>query len=192
MSAKTITADQFEAVLGYVAARAQRPERDRVIFLLSFKAGLRACEIAGLRWTDVTDAEGTIRDDAFEVPNSIAKNGRGRRIPMHADLYAALLALVVTVDARAKDRIVRSVDGRKDVGANTIQRYIGRVYESCGFQGCSSHSGRRTFITTAIRRAALFDCSLRDVQSMAGHSDLSTTQIYVDTSPGADALVASL
>lgn len=193
MSAKTLTTEQFDAVLGYVAQRAQRPERDRVIFLMSFKAGLRACEIARLRWTDMADAEGTIRADAFEVPNNISKNGKGRRVPMHPDLYEALLALAaVSTVSRGKARVIRSVDNRSDVSANTIQRYIGRVYEQCGLEGCSSHSGRRTFITAAIRSAVLFNCSLRDVQRMAGHSDLSTTQVYIDTSAGADALVASL
>ena len=49
-----------------------------------------------------------------------------------------------------------------------------------GFEGCSSHSGRRTFITNAARRISTVGGSLRDVQVLAGHSALSTTQRYIE------------
>src|ERR1700678_1938236 len=57
--AKTLTKGQVDAVLGYLA-RTRWPTRNRVIFLLSVKAGLRAKEIACLTWRMVTDARGQI------------------------------------------------------------------------------------------------------------------------------------
>jgi integrase len=36
--------------------------RDRVMILLSIKAGLRACEIAGLEWSMALDARGKVAD----------------------------------------------------------------------------------------------------------------------------------
>jgi len=36
------------------------PARDRAMILLSIKAGLRACEIAGLDWSMVLDAQGHV------------------------------------------------------------------------------------------------------------------------------------
>ena len=53
--AKTLSKGQVEAVLGYLA-KTRWPTRNRVIFLLSAKAGLRAKEIASLTWRMVTDA----------------------------------------------------------------------------------------------------------------------------------------
>jgi integrase len=50
---------QIEAVLGYLV-KTRWPTRNRVIFLLSVKAGLRAKEIARLTWRMVTDARGQI------------------------------------------------------------------------------------------------------------------------------------
>jgi integrase len=47
--AKTLTKGQVDAVLGYLA-KASWPTRNRFIFLLSVKAGLRAKEIACLTW----------------------------------------------------------------------------------------------------------------------------------------------
>ena len=47
--AKTLSKGQVEAVLGYLA-KTRNPVRNRLIFLLSAKAGLRAKEIARLTW----------------------------------------------------------------------------------------------------------------------------------------------
>jgi integrase len=57
--AKTFTKGQAEAVLGYLA-KTRYPVRNRVIFLLSLKAGLRAKEIALLTWEMITDADGQV------------------------------------------------------------------------------------------------------------------------------------
>jgi integrase/recombinase XerD len=53
-------------------------------------------------------------------------------------------------------------------------------YRTLGLIGCSSHSGRRTFITEASKKISLVGGSLRDIQMMAGHSSLQTTQRYID------------
>jgi integrase len=55
--AKTLSKGQVDAVLGYLA-KTRWPTRNRLIFLLSVKAGLRAKEIACLTWRMVTDARG--------------------------------------------------------------------------------------------------------------------------------------
>ena len=57
--AKTLTKPQMDAVLGFLNSTRQ-PQRNRLIFLLSVKAGLRAKEIASLKWSMVTDAEGRL------------------------------------------------------------------------------------------------------------------------------------
>ncbi len=49
-----------------------------------------------------------------------------------------------------------------------------------GLLGCSSHSGRRTFITNAARKIGAVGGSQRDVQMLAGHSSLAVTQRYID------------
>jgi len=82
--AKIITPTMLRRMLGAVANR-QTTKRDRVIILLSAKAGLRACEIARFDWSMVLDARGRVAD-CLAVSDAIAKKRGGRRIPMHACL----------------------------------------------------------------------------------------------------------
>ena len=73
-----------------------------------------------------------------------------------------------------------------------IVNLIRSWYLELGFEGCSSHSGRRTFITNAARKISLVGGSLRDVQALARHSSLSTTQRYIECDVDAQRRVVEL
>jgi integrase/recombinase XerD len=90
--AKIVSPTPERAILGYLAT-ARYPARDRVMFLLSLKAGLRAKEMASLTWAMVTDAAGQVAE-VLHVPNR-ARQGKtgGRTIPMHPEVSPALVAL---------------------------------------------------------------------------------------------------
>ena len=90
--AKVLRPRELQRLLDHVS-HSRHPERDRVMVLLSFKGGLRALEIANLRWSMVTTATGELAD-AISLPNKASKgrNG-GRTIPLHNDLRAALVSL---------------------------------------------------------------------------------------------------
>ena len=82
--AKAISQPTLRRMLAY--ARCTRtPKRDQVIVLLSVNAGLRACEIAALKWPMVLDATGAV-GDVIEIRAAIAKRHSSRRIPMHPQL----------------------------------------------------------------------------------------------------------
>ena len=98
--AKIISLTQERAILGYLATT-RYPTRDRVMFLLSMKAGLRAKEMASLTWAMVTDAQGQVAE-VLHVPNRASKGKTGgRTIPLHPDLQAALVALQTVRGAMA-------------------------------------------------------------------------------------------
>lgn len=160
------------------ASRNRFALRDTAIVLLSFKAGLRACEIAGLDWTMALDPSGRV-DNSLMVASGIAKNGRARRVPLHPELRIALSQLNKAQGRPRQGPVVRSQRG----GAMTpksVVNWFRALYDQLGLDGCSSHSGRRTFITLSARLVSKAGGSLRDVQELAGHSDLSTTQRYIE------------
>jgi integrase len=74
----------------------------------------------------------------------------------------------------------------------SIVNWFANAYRAIGLQGCSSHSGRRTFITRAARLVHHAGASLRDVQLMAGHRSIQTTQRYIDGDTDAQRKLVSL
>src|SRR5258707_12655322 len=79
--AKTLSKGQVEAVLGYLA-KTRHPTRNRLIFLLSAKAGLRAKEIARLTWWMVNDSQGEV-GRAICLQDSASNGKTGRMIPLN-------------------------------------------------------------------------------------------------------------
>ena len=88
--AKIVSPTQERAILGYLATT-RYPARDRVMFLLSMKAGLRAKGMASLTWAMVTGASAHVAE-VLQVPNRASKGKTGgRTMPLHPDLQAALV-----------------------------------------------------------------------------------------------------
>jgi len=158
----------------------RHPERDRVMLLLSTKAGLRAKEIASLTWAMVTDADGQIGSE-IALEDRASKGRGGRVVPMHKALTEALSALQeVRGELTRRDWPVVYSERGRGMSAPTVTNWFYRLYNAVGMAGCSSHSGRRTFITAAARRISEAGGSLRDVQQLAGHRNLATTQRYIE------------
>jgi len=187
--AKTLSKGQVDAVLGYLA-KTRWPTRNRVIFLLSVKAGLRAKEIASLTWRMVTDARGNI-GQAIYLENKASKGWSGRVIPMNEELRSALAEYAETILISTSTFLVQSERSR-GMSPQAVVNLFWRWYRHIGFDGCSSHSGRRTFITNTARKISTVGGSLRDVQVLAGHTNLRTTQRYIEANAEAQVRVIGL
>lgn len=208
--AKTLSKMPLTDLLAKVTEKADKPLVMRAAFMLSYHAGLRVQEIAGLEWRKnlfdaqgqphmeefpeikdgqpVRDAEGRTRMrfvPVIFIGSDIGKYGTERTIPMHPDLLNALSALLHSPER--DDRFVIP-SGRTGASqslrsrAHALKMRINRMYEALNMEGYSSHSGRRTFITKSARQANLTGNSLRDVQKLAGHRNLVTTEAYIDVS----------
>jgi integrase/recombinase XerD len=173
--AKILSDDNIRDLLTFTT-RTRNPSRNRVMVLLSVKAGLRAGEIANLTWAMVTDPVGNI-GTVIALEDQIAKKKSGRVIPLHAVLRDGLATLqTVTVGSGP---VIRSERGMPMAPLSVVNWFRG-AYRAIGLSGCSSHSGRRTFVTRAARFAHKAGGSLRDVQILAGHRSIQTTQRYID------------
>ena len=175
--AKTLTDQQAKAVLAAVQAT-KHPTRNRVMVLLSLKAGLRSKEIAALTWGMVTDAQGNLAD-RIQLPDRASKGRGGRTIPLHRELVTALADLKGDNRHGEAVRVIQS-DRGGGMSAASVTNWFFALYAGLGFDGCSSHSGRRTFITKAAKAIVRAGGSLRDVQALAGHASLATTQVYIE------------
>jgi integrase/recombinase XerD len=187
--AKILNRQQVSAALQR-ARWGRYPQRDRVMILLSVKAGLRAGEIAKLTWPMVLDAAGRTAD-RIELHDAAAKMGSGRTIPLHPDLRRALQQL--RQQTGADGTVIRSERGRSNgMLPGSVVNWFRQLYLDLGLGGCSSHSGRRTFITNAARLVSKAGGSLRDVQQLAGHRSIEQTQAYIDGSARAKRRVIAL
>ena len=173
--AKILSEDDLQDLLVYASAT-RNPIRNRAIVLLSAKAGLRAGEIANLTWDMVLGPNGAI-GTVLELRDHAAKKRSGRLIPVHKDLRDALASWRGITHGTGP--VVLSERGNA-MTALSIVVWFARAYRAIGLDGCSSHSGRRTFITRAARLVHKAGGSLRDVQLLAGHRSIQTTQRYID------------
>ncbi len=180
--AKILTQKQQELALGYLE-QTRYPLRNKIIFMLSYKAGLRAKEIASLNWLMVCDSEGQLSQEINLINKASKGKQSGRIIPLHKDL-AILLAELLAEQKKndyfnLSDHIITTERDNK-TSPQVIVNFFYNLYKEIGFEGCSSHSGRRTFITTAAKNISLAGGTLNDIRMLAGHSTLATTQRYIE------------
>jgi len=181
--AKTLSDKQIKLVLLHLETT-RNSTRNRVIFLLSVKSGFRAKEIASLQWKMLVNSDGQMMD-SIHLTNTASKGkSSGRVIAIHKDLKKALDELYEQISGKKSFDVhsafaittERSNHTSPQAIVNTFQRW----YSELGFIGASSHSGRRTFITNVAKKISAVGGSMRDVQSLAGHSNLQTTQRYIE------------
>lgn len=180
--AKILSKKQIDQLIWYVGTL-RHPLRNEVIVMLSTRAGLRAKEIAGLTWSMITDADGDIAS-SIHLTDKASKGRGGRIIPLNMQLRLQLADLLEHEQKHHRFDIATSHVIRTERSPKTSPQAIVNMFSSwfddTGLIGCSSHSGRRTFITNAARKISTVGGSLRDVQMMAGHSSLSVTQGYIE------------
>jgi integrase/recombinase XerD len=178
--AKTLTDKQMKFVLSYIADT-RDPLRNKVMFLLSVDAALRACEIASVEWSMVCDADGELTDE-IRLQDKSSKGSSGGVVYMSERLKAALTDLLAI--SKPIGTIIKAKSG-KPFSAASMTNWFWVMYRDLGFDGCSSHSGRRTAITRWSRNITAAGGSLRDVQALARHQSLQMTQKYIAISEDA-------
>ena len=193
--AKVLSSQQIQLVLSFLTTT-RDPDRNRLIFLLSIRAGLRAKEIAALKWSMVLDADGSI-GDSIHLEDVASKGSSGRVIPINKQLKGELKRALnesLSKHSVAETRVLNIIRTQrsKSTSAQGIVNLFAGWYRTLGLLGCSSHSGRRTFITNAARKISTVGGSIRDVQILAGHSSLQTTQRYIESDSEAKRRVVDL
>ena len=192
--AKTLSRTQVKMISEYLLTN-RYGLRDQTIFYFSVKAGLRSKEIAHLKWSMVMNSDGSV-GDYLNLPNASSKGNGGRVVPLNKDLKLNLIKLLQEHSScqhfsPSTSAIIRT-ERSKSTSSQAIVNMFQRWYDRLGLVGCSSHNGRRTFITETSKKISTVGGSLRDIQMMVGHSSLQTTQRYIESDSDSQMRVVNL
>ncbi len=174
-TAKSLTAAELERVLHYITQHANA-HRNRVMLMMTVLAGLRVSEVACLTLDDVRDADGTVRTEIYLAAERV-KHGHARTVYINTRLQAELATYIASrnwiFDTLPLFSTHRGV--RCSFSANTLTQYFFWLYKHAGVKGASSHSGRKTFLTSLASQGV----SVFVLAALAGHRSIATTQRYI-------------
>lgn len=172
--AKTFTTKELRRALDYVATR-KHALRNRVMILMTHLAGMRVGEVAMLRFGDVVEKDGTTRTE-IRLETEQTKGNKSRIVFMNERLRKEIAAYVASLPLPDPNTPMFYTQKRKAFTPNTLCQTLNAIYKGSGLHGATSHSGRRTFITTLAAKGV----GVRVLAALAGHRSISTTQAYID------------
>ena len=174
--AKTLQAQELRRVLDYISTR-PHALRNRTMLLATHLAGLRVGEVANLRYEDVVDATGVVRDEIRLEPEQ-TKGRHSRTVFVNARLKREFEAYLRAHPQTKPEHRLFYTQKKQGEGftPNTLAQHFHYIYRRAGIEGASSHSGRRTFITNLASKGV----GVRVLMSLAGHRHIGTTQAYID------------
>lgn len=174
--AKTLNANELRRVLDYIATR-KHALRNRAMVMTTYLSGMRVGEVASLKYSDVVDAEGVIRNEIRLTPEQ-TKGKQARVVFVNEKLKKELQTYArIYKPADPSCRFFYSQKKTSDgFSANTATQFFHFLYRKSGLDGASSHSGRRTFITNLASKGV----GVRVIMGLSGHKQLSSVQCYID------------
>ena len=153
--------------------------RNKLVVCLTFYGGLRIGEVTKLKWSDVVDANLTVKD---EIVLSAAdnKSNEVQRLFINKKLRAEIIEyknyysqkvghLNLTLPLILTQR-------NTPFSPNSLCQLINSLYNRCNLPSATTHSGRRSFITNLANKSL----NAKVIMSLARHKNLSTTQKYID------------
>jgi len=172
--ASTLDQAQHSAMLQFLS-NSRHSERNKAIYLLTYRAGLRIGSVAGLRLNDVIDSSGKLKE-VVNLHSSIVKGGKNYAAYInHPELRSALVDFLrIRRDRKGVDALFMSQKGTAFT-PNSLSHLMLKLYGSAGFEQASSHSGRRSFATNILRSGV----DIVALKTLMNHSNIATTAEYV-------------
>lgn len=179
----TLTPEEVDALLARVNTKSTTDLRNRAMLAAMLGAGLRVSELCALRGADVDLQRGTIRVN-------LGKGGRDRVVPVDHETRAWL-------QAWAEKRAALGLNGKgaffagirfgrtgaratrkrgEAVKPRYVQALVKRLAEAAMIEKrVTPHILRHTYATRMLERPGF---TIRDVQTLLGHANVATTQVY--------------
>ena len=176
--AKTLTTQDLKQVLDYIAQH-KHALRNRTMLLATYFGGMRVGEVANLRYKDVMDETGKIKDEIVLKPEQ-TKGKHGRTVFVNSKLKNEIETYVRNHKPSSLNDCLFFTQKRQTTGftPNTLAQYFHYLYKRAGIAGASSHSGRRSYATSMSSKGV----GVRVLMRALGHQNLSSTLLYVEAS----------
>ena len=175
--ARVLNPTELRRVLDYVATR-RHSARNRASLLLTHYAGMRVAEVAALRINDVLNSDSTIKAEIRLMPNQ-TKGKHARTVYLNERMQKELAQYIKCLKIKDITKPLFYTQKREGFSPNTLTQYFFFLYRKVGLTGCSSHSGRRSFLTGLANKGT----AIHILKSLAGHRNISTTASYLYSSP---------
>ena len=173
--ARTLTPRELRRVLDHAASHKHAP-RNRLMLLMTHWAGMRVGEVAALRVQDVRDTTGSVLPE-IRLSASQTKGQHARVVFVSERLRKEVARYLKTLPKGESGATpLFGTQKREAFSANTLCQTLNTLYRRAGLDGATSHSGRRSFITTLASKGV----GVRVLASLAGHRSIATTQRYID------------
>lgn len=182
--ARTLNEKELNLLLLYINTR-KHAARDRAIVACTYFGGMRIGECAALKIKDVLANDGSIK---LEI-NLTAEQTKGKysRTVVLADKLRKEIQTYLQTRFDTKQLIALTYsehinkplfNTQKSNGfsANTLTYTMTMLYKAAGLSGCSSHSGRRSFLTNLSAKSV----PLKVLMELAGHRQAQTTMRYIN------------
>lgn len=186
-----IIIDALEAVVK--TPRKQRVvliTRNKLIGYILLTGGLRSRELINLRWTDIVEQRDKEENRIFYSLDFIGKGKKPRRVPLGQKVIDGLIKYreaLNTVygnyprDFNNDDRPIFISTSREVLSQLSYQALYKIIKDAViiadSNPGVSPHWFRHTFVTQLLEQ----DVPLAIVKDLAGHSDIATTNLYLES-----------
>ncbi len=166
--ARILNDQELEELLTFISTT-KSPVRNRTIMLLTHYAGMTPGEVANLKIQHVSNSNGSV------VSESTIGEGNDQRVVLFSEKMQTELRLYLqTIDVSNKLAPLFSTQRRDGFSPSSLSQILNGIYKNAGFKGCTSHSGRRGFLTKLYEQGI----STNVIMKLAGHKNRQTTLQY--------------
>lgn len=168
--------DEVEDMLEQIDTSTESGLRDRAIIELLYSGGLRVSELVSLNRDSINleRREFMVRGKGNKDRPIFISQSAADRVREYMDVRTDSLPALFLNNSRNTQAVDTSGDYRR-ITARSVERIVEKYARLAGItKHVSPHTLRHSFATDLLMNGA----DLRAVQSMLGHADISTTQIY--------------
>ena len=167
---RALTPDEIERLLNSFTAECRWPKRGYAIVRCALDLGLRSCEIANLKISDIDWRAGTMTLRG-------TKSLRQDILPLPVETGQALADYLQSERPRSVSSsvfVLRLGDHDRSITADAIRGVIRWAYRRIGLTHTRSHALRHAFACRLVENGS----SLKEVADLLRHRSLNTTLIY--------------